>query len=91
MPRLPPVLLGPLIGAHVRVVHSSDPHLLGLEGRIVFETRTTFDVLTREGVKRVLKRACVFELELRGRRILIDGRLLENRLRRLKKLGRKRR
>ncbi|VVB67575.1 Ribonuclease P protein component 1 [Candidatus Norongarragalina meridionalis] len=53
-------LAGEFIGEQVRVVNSSCKGLLGIEGRISDETLNTFVLETREGVKRLPKKACVF-------------------------------
>ncbi|MEW5955326.1 MAG: ribonuclease P protein subunit [Candidatus Micrarchaeota archaeon] len=53
-------LAGELIGLRVKVAASSCKDLLGIEGKIVDETRNTFLVQTSTGAKRVPKAACDF-------------------------------
>jgi len=89
--RLPQILLRPLMGAKIKVLYSRDPTLTNLEGEIVFETRNTFDVLTKKGIKTIIKKICIFEIQIKNHKIIVDGKYLENRLRRLHKLGKKRR
>lgn len=66
---------GELIGRHVRVLESSDPTLIGVEGRIVDETLNTF-VVERAGESRpvfVAKSISVFGFEEDGELIRIPG------------------
>ncbi|NYZ74783.1 ribonuclease P protein subunit [Candidatus Micrarchaeota archaeon] len=53
-------LAGELVGLRVKVAASSCKDLLGIEGRVIDETRNTFLVRTSTGAKRVPKAACEF-------------------------------
>jgi ribonuclease P protein subunit POP4 len=64
-----------LVGLRARVVESSDPSLVGIEGRIVEETARTFVVLTDEddGEKTVPKGYTNFEFELPDATVRVEG------------------
>jgi RNase P/RNase MRP subunit p29 len=64
-----------VIGKNIQVIEASNKTLIGVKGVVVDETYFTFVIQTNHGLKRVLKRSCVFENN--GRRI--DGRTLEKR------------
>ncbi|MFA4700980.1 ribonuclease P protein component 1 [Pyrococcus kukulkanii] len=79
-----------LIGLRVRVVGSTHPGFVGIEGYIVDETRNTL-VIVGEKVWRVPKNVCIFEFETEdGTKIKIPGERLVGRPEmRLKKRWRK--
>ncbi|MFA4641013.1 ribonuclease P protein component 1 [Pyrococcus kukulkanii] len=79
-----------LIGLRVRVVGSTHPGFVGIEGYIVDETRNTL-VVVGEKVWRVPKNVCIFEFETEdGTKIKIPGERLVGRPEmRLKKRWRK--
>ena len=68
-----------LNGLKVRVSKSKDANKKSLQGRILRETKKTFEIETRTGVKKTAKRECEFEFEVQGKRVRIEGRLLEAR------------
>lgn len=53
-----------LAGLHVRIVESTDPTKVGIEGTVVEETMRTLLVATDDGVKRVPKGGTTFEFLL---------------------------
>ncbi|MBN2095673.1 MAG: ribonuclease P protein subunit [Candidatus Aenigmarchaeota archaeon] len=75
-------LRGEFIGKTVRVVESSNKDLIGLEGRLVDETRNMFEIETPAGTKKVQKKICKFLFV--SEKILVDGKIInlrpENRL-----------
>ncbi|NPA97337.1 MAG: ribonuclease P protein subunit [Crenarchaeota archaeon] len=80
-----------LIGLKVRIVSHSDPTLVGLEGIIVDETRSTLLIDCGGRRKRVLKLYGIFEFTLpNGKRVSLDGSEIlgrpEDRLKRVKDL-----
>ncbi|ASJ17559.1 ribonuclease P [Thermococcus chitonophagus] len=79
-----------LIGLRVRVVGSTHPGFVGIEGYVVDETRNTL-VIVGEKVWRVPKDICIFEFETEdGTKIKIPGERLVGRPEmRLKKRWRK--
>jgi len=66
-----------LIGLRAKVVSSSDPTLLGLEGLIIDETKNTLLIEAQGRMKRLLKQTCVFSFYLEdGESVLVDGKAL---------------
>lgn len=69
-----------LIGLRIKVAESSDPTLVGLEGRVVDETKNTLVIETEEGFKRILKKIARFRFKLpSGEIVEIEGRILVGR------------
>ena len=83
------VARGELIGLDVKVVGSKHPPYLTLEGRVVDETKNTFVVDTRDGLRVVPKKGQRFEFSLRdGSHAIIPGELVtwapEERIKRIR-------
>ncbi|AKH98258.1 ribonuclease P protein component 1 [Halanaeroarchaeum sulfurireducens] len=53
-----------LVGLHVRVVESTDPGRVGIEGRVVGETMRTLEIRRESGVVQVPKAGTTFEFAL---------------------------
>jgi len=70
-------LRGEFIGKEVRVVESSNKDLVGIEGKIVDETRNMFAIETKEGVKKVQKKIAKFLFLKEG--IIVDGSIINYR------------
>ncbi len=66
-----------LIGLQVKVVRHPDHSLEGLEGYVIWETSRTIVLRTARGQRerriRVLKDGALLEVELGGRRVLVEG------------------
>ena len=58
-----------LIGKEIKIINSKNKTYLGLEGRIVDETRNTIQIETKTGIKTVLKSAIDFEIISSGQKI----------------------
>jgi ribonuclease P protein subunit POP4 len=66
-----------LIGLEVRVSSSSNPVMVGLEGRVADESRNTLTIETAAGPKTAIKDQCEFSFRLpSGQRVKVDGKLL---------------
>ena len=80
------VLVGELIGKHVKIINSSDPKLVGTEGEIIDETMKLLTIKTSEKEIKVQKEHNVFDFD----GITIDGKKLKFRPHeRIKKYWRK--
>jgi ribonuclease P protein subunit POP4 len=77
-----------LIGLKVTVKECTDKSLENTSGTIIDETKNTFLIETKDGVKRVAKNIAKFEFEYKGKKFIISGsRLLyrpENRIKKAK-------
>lgn len=52
-----------LIGLNAKIINSTDSAKTGLKGEIWFETKNTFELMTKKGKKIVPKKESVFEIE----------------------------
>ncbi len=77
-----------LLGLRVCILLHPDPGLVGLCGRVIEETARTLVLELEDGRKvRVVKRGGVFEFEVGGKRVVVEGELIVGRLdERLKRL-----
>ncbi|MGI6589337.1 MAG: ribonuclease P protein component 1 [Candidatus Iainarchaeum sp.] len=67
------VLAHELIGLKTSVIESTDPKRVGVKGIILDETQKTF-IINSSGVKKIIpKKECVFEFDLNGEKVLIEG------------------
>lgn len=68
------IIFHELIGLNVEVVNHPDPSLIGVKGRIIWETRNTIHVDTGEKVLVILKSGALFRLSLPdGKTTLVRG------------------
>jgi ribonuclease P protein subunit POP4 len=66
-----------LVGLPVKITKSMDPQNVGIEGRVVDETRNTITIETKKGRKNFIKEKCTFSFLLpTGERVNVDGRVL---------------
>jgi len=56
---MPKIEIEPILGNHVRVVHSSNPTQIGLEGLVVSETRNTLTVHGSKSNGAILEKASI--------------------------------
>lgn len=68
------------IGLEAKVVRSLNPHVVGIAGRVVDETRNTLTVLHRDKRKVVTKDTAVFDFVMQdGTVVEIDGKVIVGR------------
>ncbi len=65
-----------MIGLIVKVIDASNSALIGIEGKIVDETRNTLVIETKQGEKTVLKAQVKLESVVGGEKVVIDGKSL---------------
>jgi ribonuclease P protein subunit POP4 len=66
-----------LVGLEVKVVKSTNPSQVDISGKVVDETRNTFSIETKKGVKAIPKDSCTFSFHLpSGEWVRVDGKLL---------------
>lgn len=68
-----------LIGLQVQLVESNNKQIVGLNGKIVDETKFMFTLNTKNGIKRLAKSASKWKFELDGKEIELDGAKLTRR------------
>lgn len=65
-----------LVGRHTRIADSSNPQIVGIDGQIIDETKSTF-IIESQGARRMIpKPGSVFEFATGGSRELLDGSLI---------------
>ncbi len=68
------------IGLDVKVVKSSNPHVVGIKGRVVDETRNTLTILHKGKKRTVIKDTAVFDFVMPdGTVVEIDGKVIMGR------------
>jgi len=88
----PAIVQQELIGLKVKVVKSSQPGYVGMEGKMIDETRNTITILHKNKKKIVIKNTAVFNFTMPdGTIVEIDGKTIvgrpENRIKkRVKRL-----
>lgn len=66
-----------LIGSELEIIESSNGSNIGIKGKIVFETKGTFEIMTEEGKKKVIKKINKFKITKKGKTFMIDGKKIE--------------
>ena len=65
------------MGLQLKIANSKNKNLVGIEGKIVDETKNMFTIETKDGEKKITKDQCVFEIALtKNETVIIDGSLL---------------
>jgi len=65
-----------LIGTTIKVVKSSNKDLIGVEGKVVDETKNTLTIEKKNKEKKLIKDQIVFEMKYKNQRFQIDGKIL---------------
>lgn len=69
-----------LIGLKVKVVKSKNQDEERIHGRVIDETKSTLDIESEDGVKRIRKEGRTFKFDLPSREeVKVKGRVLEGR------------
>jgi len=61
------------IGLHTEITQSSNPQIIGLNGRIVDETKSMFRINTKNGMKLIAKSKNSWKFSIENQDIVIDG------------------
>ncbi len=62
-----------LIGLHTEITQSSNTQIIGLNGRIVDETKSMFKINTKNGMKSIAKSQNSWKYSIEHQDIVIDG------------------
>ncbi len=65
-----------LIGLDVKITSSSNLVNIGIQGRVVDESRNTLTIETKAGTRTVIKDQCEFSFRLDRKWVKVDGKLL---------------
>ena len=61
------------IGLHTEITQSTNPQIIGLNGRIVDETKSMFKINTKNGTKSIVKSKNSWKFSIENNDIVIDG------------------
>ena len=76
----PSIVQHEFIGLETKVIKSSNPHVVGITGRVVDETRNTLTILHNGEKKVVIKDTAVFDFVMSdGTVVEIDGNVIMGR------------
>ena len=76
----PSIVQHEFIGLEAKVARSSNPHLVGIAGKVFDETRNTFTILHGDRRKVIVKDTAAFEFALPdGAVVEIDGKVIMGR------------
>ena len=65
-----------LIGLDVKITSSSNLVMIGIQGKVVDESRNTLTIETGMGTRTAIKDQCEFSFRLGKERVKVDGKLL---------------
>ena len=61
------------IGLSTEITKSSNPQIVGLNGRIVDETKSMFTINTAKGVKSIAKASNSWKFSIENKDVIVDG------------------
>ena len=61
------------IGLDTEIVQSTNPQVIGLNGRIINETKSMFTINTEKGVKSIAKSTNDWKFSIQNKDIIVDG------------------
>lgn len=61
------------IGLHTEIVKSTNPQVIGLNGRIINETKSMFTLNTEKGVKSIAKSINNWKFSIENKDVIIEG------------------
>ena len=61
------------IGLHTEITQSTNPQIVGLNGRIINETKSMFTINTEKGVKLIAKSQNSWKFSIEDKDVVVDG------------------
>ncbi len=61
------------IGLHTEITQSTNPQIIGLNGRVVDETKSMFKINTKNGTKSIAKSKNSWKFSIENNDIVVDG------------------
>jgi ribonuclease P protein subunit POP4 len=61
------------IGLDTEIVQSTNPQVIGLNGRIINETKSMFTINTENGVKSIAKSTNDWKFSFQNKDVIVDG------------------
>ena len=67
------------IGLETKIINSSNPQVIGLNGTIINETKSMFTINTQNGMKNIPKSTNQWKFSIEGKETTLDGSKIEKR------------
>jgi len=61
------------IGLNTEIIQSTNPQVIGLNGRIINETKSMFTINTENGTKSIAKNTNNWKFSIEGKEVTIEG------------------
>jgi ribonuclease P protein subunit POP4 len=61
------------IGLDTEIIQSTNPQVIGLNGRIINETKSMFTINTENGVKSIAKSTNNWKFSIQNKDVIVDG------------------
>lgn len=61
------------IGMDTEIIKSTNPQVIGLNGRIIYETKSMFTINTKNGAKSIAKSTNNWKFSIEGKDVVVDG------------------
>ncbi len=61
------------IGLDTEIVSSSNPQVIGLNGRIINETKSMFTINTEKGIKSISKSQNNWKFSIQDKEVIVEG------------------
>jgi ribonuclease P protein subunit POP4 len=61
------------IGLNTEIIKSTNPQVIGLNGRIINETKSMFTINTEKGAKSIAKETNNWKFSIEGKDIVVEG------------------
>jgi ribonuclease P protein subunit POP4 len=62
-----------LIGLNTEITQSTNPQVVGLNGRIINETKSMFTINTENGTKSMAKSTNSWKFSIEGKEVIVNG------------------
>jgi len=70
---------GELIGLNLKIIESKNQDLVGLQGKVIDETKNMLTIETKKGIKKIIKSEIKMRLNVKGKEFDVDGKILVRR------------
>jgi ribonuclease P protein subunit POP4 len=67
------------IGLHTEITQSTNPQVIGLNGRIMDETKSMFRINTENGMKSIAKSTNSWKFSIENKDVIIEGSMITKR------------
>ena len=61
------------IGLNTEIISSSNPQVIGLNGRIINETKSMFTINTEKGIKSISKSQNSWKFSIQNKEVVVEG------------------